>query len=205
MSQAIAESLLARAEARASAQGEALAVSEQAEEQGEAPAVSEQADEQAAEQAVEQAAAKRVWAHQQAAEQAEADSALEAKERRLRLARPLNALSPAMLRELKELDEPPQAVRDVLDGVCAVLHGAARGWEASRKALDPTLVGKLRACPADAVPPRRLALLRALLADESRQLRPEAVEKVSWAAAALCRWLHALVDAAAASDAGRGA
>ena len=72
-------------------------------------------------------------------------------------------------------------------------------WDDAKKGLlghrGADLFRQLKACNPSEVPVRRLAALRKMLA-EDKHLDPKRLDSMSLAAAALCRWLCALSDAA---------
>ena len=104
----------------------------------------------------------------------------------------LGMISKNDITELKALNNPPAAVKDVLDTVCITMEVAEPSWKAAQKLMgDTKFLSTLASYDADH---RISPSIRMALADfvSRPDMSPDVVKKKSCAAAGLCRWLDAL-------------
>ena len=113
----------------------------------------------------------------------------------------LNGLKSSDITEVKSMKHPPEAVKQVMMGVCIIrkvkpikVNGEMSYWAAANKHLlnDIKFVKKLIKFNLKTLTSKVVGPLRPLLADP--EFVPEQVATKSKAAAGLCRWLHAVVS-----------
>ena len=113
----------------------------------------------------------------------------------------LKGLNKQDIVEVKSLKHPPEAVKNVMKGVCIIkkqapikgTDGKPSYWVAAKKNLlsKSNFVKTLLTFKMKSLTDRIVEPLRPLLADPN--FTPEIVRSSSVAAAGLCRWLHAVV------------
>ncbi|ORC91608.1 putative dynein heavy chain [Trypanosoma theileri] len=107
----------------------------------------------------------------------------------------VNSIRSEQLNEIRSLKAPPEPVRDVLEGVLALLGVTDVSWQSMRKFLGER-GAKERILDFDAqkVTPAIRENVSRLLNQKSTSFKPEVIHRASVAAAPMAAWVKAMVD-----------
>ena len=123
----------------------------------------------------------------QADAQADLDLAMPALDKALKA---LDSLSKADITEVKSFQQPPPAVRVVMEAVC-ILLGEKPDWDSAKKVLSNiNFISLLREYDKDNIPAVRLKKVHQYIVDP--MMAVDNVSKVSRAATSMCMWVHAM-------------
>lgn len=125
----------------------------------------------------------------QAEAKAELDVAMPALKKALKN---VDALDKSAITEIKSMNNPPEAVKVVLEGVC-IMFGEKTEWVNAKKVIsDMKFLEKVKGYDMDNITPKYKISLQKLL-KENPDIVEEKVKDKSLAASALCGWLHAMI------------
>jgi len=122
--------------------------------------------------------------------QADLDKALPALEA---AATALNSLNKGDISEVKGMAKPPQGVVMVLEAVMVLLNEKT-AWDNAKKVMGGAKFLKtLVEFDKDNIAPKKISILKKKYTSDVENFSVERMQKVSIAATALCKWVHAMV------------
>merc|ERR1712130_235739 len=105
----------------------------------------------------------------------------------------LNALNKNDITEIKSMAKPPAGVVMVLEAVMILLNEKT-SWDNAKKVMTgKNFLKNLVEFDKDNIPPKKVQQLKKKYTSDEEQFSVERMQKVSVAATALCKWVHAMV------------